>query len=98
MSLGSWKALTGIWLMRLRLSLRTCRVEPSWSRAPSSNVPILLLFRYLEDQSKVPDRPADGEGSANLRRNSQVFYPESCREAAPSQFADVVVAQIQSFH
>lgn len=46
-SRGSWKALTGIWLMRLRLSLRTCRVEPRWSRAPSSNTLILLLLRYL---------------------------------------------------
>lgn len=46
-SLGSWKAFTGIWLMRFRLSLRTCRVEPKWSRAPSSSTLILLLLRYL---------------------------------------------------
>lgn len=52
-SLGSWKALTGIWLMRFRLSLRTCRVEPRWSRAPSSNTAILLLFRYLNTTARL---------------------------------------------
>lgn len=46
-SFGSWKALTGIWLMRFRLNLRTWSVEPRWSRAPSSNTLILLLLRYL---------------------------------------------------
>lgn len=50
-SLGSWKAFTGIWLMRFRLSLRTCRVEPRWSRAPSSNALILLLLRYLKTET-----------------------------------------------
>lgn len=49
-SLGSWKAFTGIWLMRFRLSLRTCRVEPRWFRAPSSNTLILLLLRYLKTE------------------------------------------------
>lgn len=52
-SLGSWKARIGIWLMRFRLSLRTCRVEPRWSSAPSCSVLILLLLRYLEKEQTI---------------------------------------------
>ncbi len=54
-SLGSWKALTGIWLMRFLLNLRTCRVAPRWSRAPSSNTLILLLLRYLNTKTAYCD-------------------------------------------
>lgn len=52
-SLGSWKARIGIWLMRFRLSLRICRVGPRRSRAPSSNTLILLLLRYLNTHAFV---------------------------------------------
>lgn len=73
-SLGSWKALTGIWLMRFRLSLRTWSVEPRWSRAPSSNTLILLLLRYLNTNKAHSD-------IRDLQQPSEVFMngPHFCR-------------------
>lgn len=36
--------------------------------------------------------------SIDNRLYSQVFYLEACWEAGSSEFCDVIIAQIQSFH
>lgn len=57
-----------------------------------------VVVQVPEHRSKVIDRQQDEKRSINLRPYSQVFHPQACREAVSSDFRDVIVAQIQSFH
>lgn len=107
-SLGSWKARMGIWLMRFRLSLKTWRVGPRRSRAPSSKALILLLLRYLNRHVQLGHRRITNLNSfcmdfvwekqkISLRRYLQVSNLKASRKALNSKFGDVIIAQVQGF-
>lgn len=57
----------------------------------------LVIVQVSKHKSSVTGAPAELEGGIDLSRHPQVFDPEACWKAVPSQFCDVVIAQIQSF-